>query len=61
MLINLCRTIQFDELIRGLSMDGFTRGEELKACFELVDVDQSGGLEFSEVSFASSACRTDKH
>jgi hypothetical protein len=43
------RTIQFDELIRGLSMEGFTKGEELKACFELVDVDQSGGLEFSEV------------
>ncbi len=24
-------------------------GEELKECFEIVDVDQSGGLEFSEV------------
>ncbi len=31
-------------------MEGFTKGEELKECFELVDVDQSGGLEFSEVS-----------
>ncbi len=30
-------------------MEGFTKGEELKECFELVDVDQSGGLEFSEV------------
>ena len=30
-------------------MDGFTKGEDLKACFELVDVDQSGDLVFSEV------------
>ncbi len=50
--ILLSRTIQFDELIRGLSMEGFTKGEELKECFELVDVDQSGGLEFSEVTAA---------
>ncbi len=44
-----CRTIQFDELVRGLAMRGFRMGDELKACFEAVDVDRSGGLEFSEV------------
>jgi hypothetical protein len=32
-------------------MYGFYRGDELKACFEKVDVDRSGGLEFSEVCY----------
>ena len=46
----MCRTIQFDELIRGLAVNGFRKGDELRACFEHVDVDRSGGLEFSEVA-----------
>ncbi len=48
-IILSCRTIQFDELLRGLSMNGFRMGDELKTCFQAVDVDRSGGLEFSEV------------
>jgi hypothetical protein len=33
-------------------MNGFRMGDELKACFEAVDVDRSGGLEFSEVNWS---------
>ena len=43
------RIIQSDELIRGLAINGFRKGEELKLCFKTVDVDGSGGLEFTEV------------
>ncbi len=42
-------TVQFDELIRGLAMNGFRMGNELKACFDVVDVDRSEDLEFTEV------------
>jgi hypothetical protein len=44
------RSIQFEELIRGLSMGGFIFGDEMKKCFTIVDTDRSGGLEFSEVT-----------
>ncbi len=45
--------IQYNELIRGLATTGFRKGDELQACFERVDVDRSGRLDFSEVSPSS--------
>ncbi len=44
-----CRTIQYEQLIRGLAMCRFQGGDALKPVFDRVDVDRSGSLEFSEV------------
>ena len=49
MLPGCFRIIQSDELVRGRAVNGFRKGEELKLCFKAVDIDGSGGLEFSEV------------
>ncbi len=43
------RTIEYEELSRALAIDDFLKEEELKACFDRVDADRSGTLDFAEV------------
>ena len=44
--------MSLDELMRGLTVDRFSKSDELKHTFKQVDLDGSNELDFSEVSGA---------